>query len=327
MSGIERRYSSSQPVPWHRMIFGLLVVITVAAPLAIWILGVQHQAHDADSVRTLLRIWTGATAGMLVWSAIYVVREPQLVRIAVSVVGALFLLLAIFARINATVSGQQGGKGIADSHPASSPSATAVAQKQSSDSGDIAGVWMTGQGYAWTFSPNGTFTFRDDKGNWSKKGDQVVAQAEGDGGATWKLTLSADGQKMSGTWAAPSGDTGTVAVTRAEAGAARDKSQSGSGSQKSNKLADFLVGKWKLANHSQTMEFREGEPAFTVITDGGQSLKFKYTVADETHLNVLLPMMPDQADPVPWEVTTANQDQIDVKQTPKGKPVTYNRVH
>src|SRR3954463_14168644 len=172
MSAVSRRPTRPQPVPWHRLVFGLLIVITVAAPLAIWILMVQDQAHDASQMRNLLRIWMIATAAILVWSAVYVTREPQLVRIAVSVIGFLFVVLAIFGRFNATPSGTRpvtkGGSATEiegetrgstskigtpaksdDSQACKPPGSTADKKSQSKpvDPEDITGLWITPEGY------------------------------------------------------------------------------------------------------------------------------------------------------------------------------------
>lgn len=232
MSAGLRRPTRPQPVPWHRMVFGLLIVIIVAAPLAIWILVIQGQAHDATQMRNLLRIWTIAVAAILVWAAVYVTREPQLVRVAVTVIGFLFVILAVFGRFNATPSGARpvikGGSATepagdargSDSHiakNAATPSpAVANNKPKSANPDDVTGVWITPEGYAWTFSEDRTFKFRADKGHWSKSKDQFVAFAD-DGVVAWKMKLSPDGQKLSGTWSTTDNQHGVIELIRSEA--------------------------------------------------------------------------------------------------------------
>lgn len=224
MSGTVRRAARSQPVPWRRMVFGLLLVVTIVAPIALGIVISRGPGADVSGLKNLIRLWTVATMALLIWSAIYVKDEPGLVRIVVSLLALFFFFVIVRGQFNP-----------APNPPiATSPTpATQTTPHEVSSSPKI------------------------------------------------------------------------------------DKKQS---------LAESLSGKWKLANHSQTMEFRSGENKFFVTTDAGQSLEFGYKTHDDNHLDVWLPQMPPDADPVPWTVILASENELTVQTKPNVKPVSYTRV-
>jgi hypothetical protein len=219
MSGTVRRVARSQPVPWRRMVFGLLLVVTIVAPIA---LGIVATSSDAGALRGLLSLWMFAAIGLLVWSALYVKNEPTLVRLAVSLLAAFFLIAALRTQFSSTKQ---------------VPAAP-------------------------------------------KPAEQTTPH-----------------------------EIGSTAKT-----------------EKKRSLAELLIGKWKLANHSQTMEFRIGENKFFVTTDAGQEMEFAYKIHDENHLDVWLPQMPPDADPIPWSVTLANENELTVQTKPNAKAVSYTRV-
>jgi hypothetical protein len=221
MSDLVRARSQSQPVPWRRMVFGLLLVVTIVAPIA---LGIVIARGPGSDISGLIRVWAVATMALLIWSAIYVKDEPGLVRVVVSLLAAFFFIVTIRSAFT----------------PATNPS------------------------IATSPTPAAETT------------PHVVASS-------------------------PKID-------------------------KKKGLAEFLIGKWKLANHSQTMEFQKGESNFVVTTDGGQEMKFGYKVADETHLNVWLPQMPPDADPIPWGATMVNENELTIQTKPNAKPINYTRV-
>ena len=74
------------------------------------------------------------------------------------------------------------------------------------------------------------------------------------------------------------------------------------------------------------MEFRTGENKFFVTTDAGQALEFPYKIHDENQLDVWLPHMPPDADPIPWAVTVVNENELTIQTKPNAKPISYTRV-
>jgi hypothetical protein len=224
MSGTMRRVARSQPVPWHRMVFGLLLVVTLVAPIALGIVISRGPAADVSGVKNLIRLWAVAAIALSIWSAIYVKDEPGLVRVVVSLLALFFFFVLVRAQFN----------------PAPNP---AIATSPTPAAGT---------------TPH-----------------EVPSSPK------------------------------------------IDKKQS---------LAESLVGKWKLANHSQTMEFRTGENKFFVTTDAGQALEFPYKIHDENQLDVWLPHMPPDADPIPWAVTVVNENELTIQTKPNAKPISYTRV-
>ena len=223
MSGdIVRARSQSQPVPWRRMVFGLLLVLTIVAPIALGTLAASGHA-EAGALRSLLILWMLAGTGLLVWSAVYVKDEPILVRTAVLLLAAFFLIAALRTQFSATTQANSGAR------PSQQKTTPEVASSPKID-------------------------------------------------------------------------------------------------KKKKSLAETLVGKWKLANHSQTMEFRSGENKFFVTTDAGQNLEFGYKVHDETHLDVWPPLMPADADPTTWGFTFAGENELTILTEPNAKPINYTRV-
>ena len=221
MSGTVRRVAQSQPIPWRRMIFGLLLVVTIVAPIALRIVAAGGHA-DAGALRSLVILWMLAAIGLLIWSAVYVKEEPILVRTAVSLLAAFFLIAALRTQFSSTTQ-------------------------------------------------------------------------------------------------APSGPQSSQQTTPHEIGATQK-------TDRKKSLAETLNGKWKLANHSQTMEFRTGENKFVVTTDAGQEMEFGYKVHDETHLDVWLPQMPPDADPIPWTATVVNENELAIQTKPNANAVSYTRV-
>jgi hypothetical protein len=221
MSETVRRIARSQPIPWRRMVFGLLLVVTVVVPIALGIVAAGGHV-DAGALRSLIILWMLAGTGLLVWSAVYVKDEPILVRTAVSLLAVFFLIAALRTQFSATTQANSAGKPSQQTTPHEIGPATKIDKKKS--------------------------------------------------------------------------------------------------------LAETLIGKWKLANHSQTMEFRSGENKFFVTTDAGQALEFGYKVHDENHLDVWLPLMPPDADPVSWAFTLADENELTVQTKPNAKPVSYTRA-
>jgi hypothetical protein len=224
MSGTVRRVARSQPVPWRRMVFGLLLVLTLVAPIALGIVIARGAVEDLSGLQNLIRLWTVATMALLIWSAIYVRDEPALVRIVVSLLALFLFFIMVRGRLNA-------------------PQNPSIATS-------------------------------------------------------------------------PTPATGTTPHEVA----------SSSKVDKKKSLAEALIGKWKLANHTQTMEFRSDQTKFFVTTDAGQNLEFGYKVHDATHLDVWLPQMPPDADPISWAFTLANENELTVQTKPNATPVSYTRV-
>jgi hypothetical protein len=166
----------------------------------------------------------------------------------------------------------------AKSSPSQIAQASPAAAKEKSTPAqnfDVSGVWMTPDGYSWTFFSSGTFEFRGDKGHWSKSGDQIVAFAN-KGGSGWKMKFSADGQKLSGTWGDSSGNKGEINLTRAEASA--EEATKETRSQFSQKAVDDLkknqsgAPQWQTDFDKATASARIGEIPMVILFNGGKDV-------------------------------------------------------
>lgn len=162
--------SRAPPPALRRLLCGMLLAITLVVPFVLWILSARGSLTSQDSAIGLVRVWSVTCTLLMVWSAIYVEKEPDMARVSLALTALVFAVMAFqvhsFSDQSASVAaGSAESTTVEKIDKAAKTDKPRKVVKTGKIENDIVGKWqVTGHASSQEFLKDGTLVTNNGEG-------------------------------------------------------------------------------------------------------------------------------------------------------------------